>query len=220
MFICYSTPNYQPLTNVCLRTLRECGGKHIEHLLDTPSDELLAATGFQSPMWYYATKQKIVHLINTLKKFKGSSDYKYFVFTDCDIVFIRKNASVWESLEDHIISLEDKDIIFMNEGTSSTDVNSGFFIIKNNERIDQIIAFFEEVVDIFTNSNIADVPLGDQTIINGIKGKLQYGTIPNEYVVCGHIIFKDTHSLIQHAVGSYSVEEKFQRIMSTQTWFR
>lgn len=211
IFICYSTPNYERLTDMCLSSLRDAGAKHIDHLLDNPSKELLSATGFQTPLWYYATKQKMVHLVNTLKKLKGSSDYKYFVFTDCDIIFIKRNAGHWQNLEDHINRIQDKDLFFMKE-KDTADVNTGFCIIKNNENIDKVIAFFEEVVDIFINSNTATLPYGDQSIINRIKNKINYDRIPNEYVVFGDIVFDYNRALFHHAIGCSDIYDKIHQI--------
>lgn len=94
----------------------------------------------------------------------------------------------------------------------TTDVNTGFCIIKNNENIDKVIAFFEEVVDIFINSNTTSLPYGDQSIINKIKDKINYGTIPNEYVVYGDIIFDYNRALFHHAIGASDIYDKIHQI--------
>lgn len=72
----------------------------------------------------------------------------------------------------------------MRENTSN-DVNSGFFIIKNN---DNIINFFVNVLQTFDTSKRENIPLGDQSIINILKSKINYDFIPNDYVVFGTTI--------------------------------
>jgi len=140
LFICYSTPNYSKLTNIFLESLNNLNIKNINHIIDNPPSDLLKKTGFQTNLWYYCVKNKINHLINVLNKYDTLTHTQYFIFTDCDIIYIKKNINEWNNLEKDIIN-ENKDIYFMRENTSN-DVNSGFFIIKNNNNIKDIINFF------------------------------------------------------------------------------
>jgi hypothetical protein len=155
---------------------------------------LFENTGFQTELWYYCIRNKINHLINVLKNYDGLNNIKYFIFTDCDIIYIKKNINEWYNLENYIQN-ENKDIHFMREG-SSDNVNSGFFIIKNNDNITNIINFFVEVLQTIDTTEKVKMPFGDQSIINNLKNKINYGFIPNDYVVFGTSIYNINKSLL------------------------
>jgi len=217
LFICYSTPNYSKLTELCLKSLTDIGVKNIEHLLDYPDQSLMEKTGFQSDLWYYSTNQKMVHLVNSLKKYKSNTEYKYFVLCDCDIIFIKKNIAEWQNLEIILRNDTNKDIFYMKEYAS--DVNTGFVIIKNNENIDNIIHFYEEAIHLFQNSSKLTNKYGDQSVVNRIKHKIRYGFIPNEYVIWGEKIYNKHKSLFHHAVCCKDVDDKIVQINKIQSAF-
>ena len=213
-FICYSTPNYSKLTDICLDSLKSINfenEQNINHLLDTPHEsKLLKNTGFQTDLWYYCVRNKINHLINVLNTRDSLTDTQYFIFTDCDIVYIKKNIHEWDNLEKFIIN-KNNDIFFMRESTSN-DVNSGFFIIKNNDNLKNIINFFIEVLEKFDKTDKKNMPYGDQSIINNLKNKLNYGFIPNNYVIFGTTIYNKKKSLFHHAVYCKNVNDKILQI--------
>ena len=217
LFICYSTPNYSKLTNIFLNSLNDINVKNIEHKLDIPSNDLLYNTGFQTDLWYSCLKNKILHLINVLNKYNNFYNIKYFVFTDCDIVYIKKNIKEWDNLENYILN-ENKDIFFMREGTSD-DVNSGFYIIKNNSNIKTIINFLIEVLKTFDESKKENMPFGDQSIINSLKNNINYGYIPNDYVIFGTNIFNKNKSLFHHAIDCKDVHDKILQINQIKSEF-
>jgi len=209
LFICYSTPNYSKLTNICLNSLHDINVNNINHMTDDISI-LFENTGFQTELWYYCIRNKINHLINVLKNYDGLNNIKYFIFTDCDIIYIKKNINEWYNLENYIQN-ENKDIHFMREG-SSDDVNSGFFIIKNNDNITNIINFFVEVLQTIDTTEKVKMPFGDQSIINNLKNKINYGFIPNDYVVFGTSVYNINKSLFHHAVCCRDVDDKITQI--------
>ena len=145
------------------------------------------------------------------------NNIKYFIFTDCDIIYIKKNLNEWYNLENYIQN-ENKDIYFMRENTSN-DVNSGFFIIKNNDNITNIINFFVNVLQTFDTSKKENMPFGDQSIINTLKSKINYDFIPNDYVVFGTRIFNSNKSLFHHAIGSKDVDDKIIQINRIKSAF-
>jgi hypothetical protein len=212
LFICYSTPNYSPLTNLFLDSLRDIGVQdfQIRHHLD-PLDHLDVTerinppSGFKTELWYHCVMNKIKHLIRVLSQ--SNINNRYFIFTDCDIRFFSKNVDQWNSLETFLCSSFTKDIFFMREGDSS-DVNTGFFIIKNNDRLPNMISFFTRVVEIMSTSTKKDMEFGDQTIINRMKQELEYECIPNDYVAFGKHIYNVDHVLFHHAVCCYTIQQK------------
>ena len=107
----------------------------------------------------------------------------------------------------------------MQEGCSYR-VNTGFFVIKNNKNIRNIINFFIEVLQIFDKTCNSTIPYGDQSIINNIKHKLNYGVIPNEYVVFGIYIFNKNKSLLHHAVCCNNIDEKILQINKIKENFK
>jgi hypothetical protein len=56
------------------------------------------------------------------------------------------------------------------------------------------------------------MPLGDQSIINNLKYKINYGFIPNDYVIFGTNIFNNNKSLFHHAVCCDNVIAKIVQI--------
>jgi hypothetical protein len=217
LFICYSTPNYSKLTNIFLDSLKNINVKHIEHLIETPILNLLNESGFQSDLWYYCVYNKIKHLVNILSIYDTFSNIKYFIFSDCDIIYLQNNIDEWNNLE-YYINNDNKDIYFMRENISD-DVNSGFFIIKNNENIEKIINFFTEVLQIFNITNKNKMPFGDQTIINNLKNKINYGFIPYDYIIFGKHIFNKNKSLLHHAIGCKNIDEKINQINNINNYF-
>ena len=213
LFICYSTPNYSKLTNIFLNSLHEIQVNNINHMTDDISilfKKTGFQTGFQTDLWYYCVRNKINHMINVIQDYDSLKNTKYFIFTDCDIIYIKKNINEWYNLENYIQN-ENKDIHFMREGTSN-DVNSGFFIIKNNNNITKIINFFVEVLKTIDITKKEQMPFGDQSIINNLKNKINYGFIPNDYVVFGTSIYNSNKSLLHHAIGCRDVDDKIIQI--------
>jgi len=214
LFICYSTTNYQKVTDIFIESLNEIKVKNINHLLEEPCKTLLDQTGFRTKIWYYSVTNKIKHLIDTLINNK-TDGIEYFIFTDCDVIFFSKNINEWLNLE-YFIKENDKDIFFMRENISN-DVNSGFFIIKNNSNIYDIINFFNKVYYELQNTRIEEMRLGDQTIINNLKNEINYDYIPNEYTIFGENIFDKNKSLFHHAVCCMDTDDKIKQINVIKT---
>lgn len=213
MVICYSTPNYKELTDICLQSLSDIHVRCINHMLDSPMSALSEA-GFGTPFWHLCVRNKMVHLLNVLYNHERLRTIKYFIFCDCDVVFLKENVSEWSNLERYIVET-DMDIFFMREGTSE-QVNTGMFIIKNNENIPKNISFFESVVQKLDTCNTDDFPYGDQSVINSMLSSIDYGFIPNEYVIWGRQINDPNKSLFHHAVCASHVYDKICQINEIQ----
>jgi hypothetical protein len=52
------------------------------------------------------------------------------------------------------------------------------------------------------------MPFGDQSIVNRKKDELNYGFVPNDYIVFGPKVFNRQKCLLHHAVGARNVHEK------------
>lgn len=210
LFISFSTSNYARLTNIYFESLNKLGADR-NHLLDAKEFE---PGGFQSDVWYYAVINKINHLIVSLKK---REPYKYFIFSDCDISFISKNIDKWNMLEYELLN-SSKNLFFMRENDED-NINSGFFIIKNNQ-LDNTIAFFEKIHSIMKNIKHSDMPYGDQTIINKNKHMIDFDYIPNKYVIWGKTVFNSRYSLFHHAVLCDTIDEKIAQINEINLLFK
>lgn len=219
LFICYSTPNYSEMTNMFLDSLRDINvnDNNLKHMLDCSTTEMFKETGFKSDLWYYCNRAKLRHFISVIKNHKLLTNIKYFICTDCDVIYIKKNIDEWCNLESFIQN-EDKDIFFMREGTTN-DINGGFYIIKNNDNITSIIDFLTEVSKIFDSSTNTEVPMGEQQIINNLKCGINYGFIPNEYVIFGSHIYNVNKSLFHHAVCTFTVHDKILQINNVKKFF-
>lgn len=204
-FICYSTNNYKLLADICIKTIKEMGvnDNDIYHKLDD-IDISNYKIEFQSPFWYYCVKNKIKHFIDILERIKNK--YQYFIISDCDIRYYRHNKNKCKNLEKYIND-NNNNIFFMKE-YKSKDINSGFFIIKNND-IDISIAFLKKTYELLSTNNInKKYPYGDQSVINKIKNEIKYDFIPNKYVVWGTYIYNKKYALLHHSVCAKNVEEK------------
>lgn len=209
--ISYSTSNYEELTNIYLDSLKYIGVKdvNIKHKTDKYDSLIFKTEGFQTELWYFAVTNKIHHLISVIQNYKLYNT-KYFIFSDCDIHFIGKNKEKWSELQ-KFIDENPNDIFFMREHTSSC-VNTGFFIIKNNQNIKYIVSFFKNVLFTLMNREKRTMDLGDQTIINEMLHNINYDCIPNDYIVYATTIYNNSKSLIHHAVYCKSIDEKKDQI--------
>ena len=70
--------------------------------------------------------------------------------------------------------------------------------------------------DILINTPRHEIPFLEQTIINNIKTEINFGFIPNEYVIWGHMIYNREKSLFHHAV---STDDKMNQIIETKKIF-
>lgn len=217
--ISYSTPNYEKLTHIHNESLKKIGveDENIKHKTDSYDSSIFVNDGFQSKLWYYAVTNKINHLISVLENYKMNNSKKYFIFSDCDILFIEKNKEKWSELQ-LFIDENQNDIFFMREHTSEL-VNTGFFIIKNNKNIKYIITFFKTVLFNLLNREKRTMELGDQTIINEMLHNINYDFIPNDYIIYATTIYNNSKSLIHHAVYCKSVDEKITQINFIKSMF-
>jgi hypothetical protein len=216
LIICYSTPNYSKMTNKFLehiRGLQMIEDSQLIHKYDDIGNN--DKDGFRTEIWYTSVLNKMIHMLDIIKT-RSNSEIKYFIFTDCDVIFIKENKSYWIDLETSINTSE-KDIFFMREGFSSSDVNSGFYIIKNNNKLTTIIEFFEKVILNFKQRSNSSMQLGDQTIINELKSELNYGYIDNDYVIFGANIYNVNKALVHHAVCCTNVDQKLDQIRKVQS---
>ena len=183
-FICYSTSNYSPLTSICLKTIKEMGvnDEDIYHRLDVV-DVKNIKTEFQSKFWFNCVINKIEHLINTLEIVKEK--YKFFIMSDCDIMYNRQNKHHCIKLEKYIDN--DKNNLFFMKEFNKNQVNTGFFIIKNN-KIEDTINFFKKCFDILKKEGKIKkkYPYGDQSVINKLLKNYKFSFIPNKFCSMGY----------------------------------
>jgi hypothetical protein len=191
---------------------------NINHFIDDKYPEQDQEVAF-SNFWYSCKIQKIKHLIEVLQNNIGSenvvdtkNNYKYFISSDCDIWFVKKNINEWINLQKYIDESE-KDIFFMREHIT-TDINGGFFIIKNNKNLIIILNFFKKIYNILLNINFKDNHLAHQTLINEYKSEINYDYIPNEFGIWGYHIFDKNKSLFHHPVCCFTIQQKRAQIES------
>jgi hypothetical protein len=110
---------------------------------------------------------------------------------------------------EEFIAESPENIFFMRENDTN-QVNTGFFIIKNNNT--EMLKFFTLVYSIMQNTPKRQMPLGDQTIINQHLHHIKYNYIPDKYVIWGRNIMNKETSLFHHAVQCNDVESKLEQI--------
>jgi len=212
-YIVYSTPNYKRLYNNFFFSLVGIGvdAKHIFHKLDNPN---IKGRGFQSNLWYYCVRKKVEHFKTILKE--QIKNYKYFICSDCDIVFIYKNKHEWDNLY-KFVDNSDKQVFYMQEGENE-GINAGFCIIKQNY-VKEMISFYDIILEKMSVTPRVEMPLGDQTFVNHLQADINYEYIPNIYIVFGWTIFNNKTALIHHAIGSEQINGKLNQIISIKKKF-
>lgn len=202
--LCYSTSNYQKLTDLFMKSLINVGFNkdNIIHKYEIIDDnELLKNAFFMSKLFKLCIINKISHIVETLKEKK----FKYYICIDCDIRFLKNRKKQFNDLIEFIDNTSN-DIYFMRENISN-DINGGFYVIKNNKNINDIINFFEFIL---SNLDVNDVnlPFFEQSLINKYKHRLNYSFIPNKYAIFGEDIYDINNSLFHHFTCCNEVEEK------------
>jgi hypothetical protein len=220
MIVCFSTQKYGLTTNF-IDSLNDIGipKKNINLCIDPTiiEPEFVQA---HSEFWINVKIKKLQNLISKLKDNIDNKDYKYFISSDCDIWFIKENIAEWDNLQQYI-DKSNKDIFFMSEGGSLDErgeynINGGFYIIKNNRNLSQIIFFLDEIYNILVTTEVKDIPFADQQIINKYKYFINFGYIPNEYVIWGEIVYNSVKALIHHPVCCLTIQQKKQLIKSVK----
>ena len=216
LIICYTTPNYEKLTNHFLKCLEYIyiPSKNICMKYDIPPAELMIKTGVRSNLWYYCLTTKLKHLIDSLKLHYGK--YDYYISSDCDVQFLPNNVEKWSELE-QFMKETNKDVYFMNENNSN-DVNGGFYIICN-KNLDKTIEFLTEIYNEMIITPFDKMPFGEQTLINNAKHKLNYEMIPNKYVIWSRTIYDYKSSLIHHAVFTKDISDKWEQMTEIIRYF-
>ena len=209
LIICYSTPNYEKITNHFLKCLKDVFvvSTGICMKRDIPPPELMIRTGYKSDLWYYCLITKLKHLIDSLKDHSGK--YDYYISSDCDIQFLPNNVEKWSELEEYIKN-NNKDVYFMSEYPKG--VNGGFYIICNRN-LKTTIDFLTEIYEEMKITPYKNMPLGEQTLINNNLHKLNYGCIPNKYIIWGNQVYESESSLVHHAVIATDVEDKWSQML-------
>jgi len=220
VLISYSTPNYNKLFHDYYSSAIIVGFSNIIHKLDDNINIDFKMGGeYQSDLWYYCIEQKLLHLIHTLQLFIENDKTtlpQYFIFSDCDIVFIKENKLQWVVLENYI-NTTPHDIYFMRE-FSVENANVGFYIIKA-DRIHAILSYFINIHQLFLTTSKTEMPQGDQTLINNTIFKLNYGYIPIDYYVWGNCVWNLAKSLFHHAVNCKNINEKLTQIQYIRNVF-
>lgn len=209
LIICYSTPNYEKLTTHFLKCLENIyiPSKNICMKYDIPPAELMNKTGLRTNLWFYCLITKLKHLIDSLKLHHGK--YDYYISSDCDVQFLPNNVEQWSELEEYMKE-NNKDIYFMNENCTQ-NVNGGFYIICN-KNLDTTIDFLTEIYNEMIITPYEKMPFGEQSLINKKLDRLNYGMIPNKYVIWSRTIYDYKSSLIHHAVDTNDISDKWEQI--------
>ena len=213
LFICYSNAHFSELSDIFLVSLKNIGVKNIKHLLHNFNNNFnnnFNQNEFQIyNVWYYNIINKLKYIITIINDYHSFTHVKYFIFSECNNIFIKDNINEWYNLEKDILE-QDKDIYFMrHDSIISNDINSTFFIIKNNDNIKNIVQFFNEVLEIILKTEKKMVPVGgDQSIINSLKNKINYGYILNDYIKFNTNTYNKNKVLFHHSISGIFNNDK------------
>lgn len=209
---CYSTLNYQLLTDICISSLISIGFKEdqIKHLLDNITNNKPPVRSlFRKNIWFKSIINKVIHLKSVIQTHIGST-YKYVIFTDCDIRYIKKNGDKWDELKQYMETTP-YDVYFTDDRCGG-NVNSGFYIVKLNANIQKMVRFFEIVIADMRLNNKSE----DQIVINKYKHTINYGYIPQDYIILGTAIINKDKALLHHAVCEGSITGKIAQMDDIQ----
>jgi hypothetical protein len=219
LIIAYSTPNYV-LKDDFLLSIKDIGVE--DTIINLFIDNELLEQGIvnaHTEFWIQAKINKLKNLIKVLTENKNNDKYKYFISSDCDIWFLKENISEWDSLQE-FIDISEKDVFFMKEdeqkdGKGGFNINTGFFIIKNNNSLLSIINFFNFI---FYKINI--IFSSDHSSINEFKCELNFDYIPNQFVIWANHIFDNKKSLFHHPVCCNNISSKKTQILQIKKKFQ
>lgn len=214
LWVAYSTDNYEPLTKYWRDSLHDViknDTEHnhvIKHKIDKMPEK--EETGVGKKSWYNCIIEQLIWATSFDENF--IQKFEYVIVSDCDIQFFPNNS--WKPLFEYI-KRSNKSIFFMRENNSS-DVNSGFYIIKN-DYYETYVKFVKNMLDI--NDMYTD--FGDQTYINNHRDELNFDYIPDEFVVWGREVNdkKVDKILLHHAVFNKSVKTKSEQIEFVRNYF-
>jgi hypothetical protein len=192
---------YRPVHAVFRESLLGIGYPEERILTRFYDDDAFDATGFRTPSWHHALREKVRFALEQARANRG----RCIIVSDVDIQFFPPFARV-----DFARTLRERklDMLFMRELTEQEPpVNAGFIAVRCNDRV---IGLLEAV-----SWRIADerLPFGDQTafadaLASGAHG-VRYGTIGEDKVVwglrCPGLV---SDAWFHHAVCTATGEEK------------
>jgi hypothetical protein len=196
LWLAYSTDNYQDLADVWKSSLLQITSvKDIRHKIDNISGNY-DESGFQTQLFRDACVNTINFLISELSNVKN---YNYIVLTECDIQYFKND---WSDLF-KFIEEDGKSIYFMREN-GNEEINSGWYILKSSYA-DTFKKFLEKMIKF---GDIRNDKLPIQDYYNNHKNELDYGYIPDKYIIWGgNLTDKNSSTVLLHhsvAVGANS----------------
>lgn len=134
---------------------------------------------FSTKAWYDILKKKLEFLIIKIKENWG----QVIIWSDIDIQFFSKGNDLIEA------AIADKDILFQSERWPVNDVNTGFVVIKCNEKTLQLY-------QLAADCNIEHLELGDQSAINTIlrkkKIEISWSILPPQFWATSHFMYNSS----------------------------
>lgn len=132
--------------------------------------EMFGAGDYESPQFIACVTRKVDLILQSLRDNAGS----VIIWSDVDIQFYRFTPEVAVS------ALGDRDIAFQAAGVPATDINSGFFICRCNDRV---IDFFEKVKHGLRNQYAGE---NEERVINNLLptvgvGELSWCRLPRSF---------------------------------------
>ena len=165
-------------------------------------------SGFGSKSWYDCTRMKIEFLYEQYSKLK---DNEIILCSDVDVYF-KDSEKALDIIERKFKESEELDFIGMSENNNSKIklLNTGFFAVKKNKKIDLL---FRNVLSV----NFHYFKFADQDVINLFLNsiKVSYDVLDNNQFTQGVFInaVNDQSSiLVIHASGCFDVESKIRLI--------
>lgn len=203
--------NYGRLTDTYFQSLKEIGVqrhriKHTHFYLNGEK-----SVGFRSEAYRTCTEHKVMYAIASIEEALRSGDeYEFFIVSDCDVQFFPEREAEWRRLLGQV-SASDKVCWFAKE--NADDVNTGVIILKADKAA-EFVGFYRSVLNKMRKTDPSQMLYMDQSIVNDMKGSLDYGVIPPESSILGNFYNPATSkiALFHHAIGTRFEQDKLDQL--------
>lgn len=146
-----------------------------------------------------------------LRAYLGTQpDGKLVAVSDCDIRFIKPDATVWWTLTEYFLGDPDLEFLFVRE-RELEQVNVGFYVTRNSVKVRN----FLDQSDVACRERW---PQLEQTYFNHHLATLRYERLPLGCTIWGEEIYDASQALFHHAVRAVNADAKLAQ--QDRVWAR
>lgn len=203
--------NYSTIKQIHSQSLAEIGVQHhnVKHTKFYLTGE--KSVGFRSDAYRKSTEMKVRYMISSIEQsLKDDEGYEFFIVTDCDTQYFPDRNYHWRRLLETVKSSE-KVCWFALE--NADDVNTGVIIVKA-EKAAEFVGFYKLVLQKMESTDPSAMLFMDQSVVNEIKSRIDYGLIPAKHCILGnnYTASLSKTALFHHAIGTRYEQDKLEQM--------